>query len=162
MTPLARNLEERRARPAQSGPAIGGLGQNEFWRPAMDDEHSREASRMLAGHSDVCERCGTDFALGARFCHVCGNERSLETAGRSRRSWMPRWFDLDQLRSALGMTTGAMIAFFVGIVCVLAAVITGSIYSATTLLDWQAVQIWRIEWMLAAVTAFMAGVLLKR
>jgi len=159
MTPLARNLEERRAKPAQSGPMIGGLGQNEFWRPAVDDEHSREANRLLAGH-DICERCGTDFALGARFCHVCGHERQLEMT-ESRRSFLPRWFELDQLRSALGMTAGSMISFFVGIVCVVAAVLTGFLYSATTLLDWQAVQIWRIEWMLAAITAFAAGALLK-
>jgi len=44
---------------------------------------------------------------------------------------------------------------------VLAAVGTGLVYTASTVLDWQAVQIWRIEWLLAAVVAFLGGILLK-
>jgi hypothetical protein len=35
-------------------------------------------------------------------------------------------------------------------------------FSARTVLDWQAIQLWRIEWLLAAVAAFVAGCLLKR
>jgi len=45
---------------------------------------------------------------------------------------------------------------------VIAAISVGFIYSANTLVDWQAVQTWRIEWMLAAIVAFVAGILLKR
>jgi hypothetical protein len=55
-----------------------------------------------------------------------------------------------------------MIAFLAGITCVLAAVLVGFIFSANTVLDWQAVQLWRIEWLLAAAAAFLAGILLKR
>jgi hypothetical protein len=43
-----------------------------------------------------------------------------------------------------------------------AAVITGFLYTATTVLDWQAVQIWRIEWLLAALAIFAGGLLLKK
>jgi len=39
---------------------------------------------------------------------------------------------------------------------------TGIIYTAATVLDWQAVQIWRVEWLLAAIGAFLVGILLKR
>jgi hypothetical protein len=35
-------------------------------------------------------------------------------------------------------------------------------YTAATVLDWQAVQIWRIEWLLASAAAFLAGILLKK
>jgi hypothetical protein len=45
---------------------------------------------------------------------------------------------------------------------VVAAVMTGLVYSANTLVDWQAVQTWRIEWLLAAAVAFIAGILLKK
>ena len=38
---------------------------------------------------------------------------------------------------------------------------TGLVYTAATVLDWQAVQIWRIEWLLAAIAAFLAGILLR-
>jgi hypothetical protein len=41
-------------------------------------------------------------------------------------------------------------------------VVTGFLFSATTLLDWQAVQLWRIEWLLAATAIFAAGFLLKK
>jgi hypothetical protein len=37
----------------------------------------------------------------------------------------------------------------------------GFIYSATTLVDWQAVQIWRMEWMLGSIIAMLAALLLK-
>ena len=36
------------------------------------------------------------------------------------------------------------------------------VFSARTVLDWQAVQLWRIEWLLGAIAMFAAGVLLKR
>jgi hypothetical protein len=67
-----------------------------------------------------------------------------------------------RLQEALGLTTGSLIAFIIGVVCTLAAIGTGLIFTATTVLDWQAVQVWRIEWLLAAAAAFLAGLLLKR
>jgi cytosine/uracil/thiamine/allantoin permease len=42
------------------------------------------------------------------------------------------------------------------------ALAVGVVFSARTLLDWQAIQIWRIEWLLGAVAAFLAGCLLKK
>jgi hypothetical protein len=35
-------------------------------------------------------------------------------------------------------------------------------FTAGTVLDWQAVQIWRVEWLLGAAAAFLAGILLKK
>ena len=55
----------------------------------------------------------------------------------------------------------SVVSLCIGVVCALAAIGTGLIYTATTVLDWQAVQIWRIEWLLAAIVAFLAGILLK-
>ena len=49
-----------------------------------------------------------------------------------------------------------------GFACVIAAIVTGFIFTATTLLDWQAVKLWRIEWLLGAVAMFAAGFLLKK
>jgi hypothetical protein len=40
--------------------------------------------------------------------------------------------------------------------------VTGFVFTATTLLDWQAVQLWRIEWLLGSVAMFAAGFLLKK
>jgi hypothetical protein len=35
------------------------------------------------------------------------------------------------------------------------------IYSIQNLADFEAVQLWRMQWLLAAIAAFVAGVLLK-
>lgn len=126
----------------------------EFWRPAMDDARSQEANRVLELNTDACERCGSVYALDARFCHACGHERFLDDP-------RARFFDLEPLKSALGLTIGALLAFGVGMFCALAAAVTGFLYTVATLPDWQAVQVWRVEWLLAAITAFMAGILLK-
>ncbi len=142
MSDMARNMNERQ----------------EFWRPPV--ETGRDAAGAMVADDGACETCGSEFVMGSRFCHVCGAERHPQRLQSS--SGVSRFFDLGGIRSALGLTTGSLIAFFVGIACVLAAIGTGIVFSATTVLDWQAVQVWRIEWLLAAVAAFVAGVLLKR
>ena len=147
MAEVVRNAEERQ----------------EYWRPAVDEARTREADRALNMPAAVCENCGTDYAMGARFCHVCGAERDPRLNESSR--WpagVSRWLDIEVIKSGLGLSMGSVIFFFVGIVCLVAAAVTGLVFNATTLLDWQAVQLWRIEWLLAATAAFVAGVLLKR
>lgn len=128
--------------------------QHDFWRPPL------QTSAPEIVHSDLveaCDRCGTEFIVGARFCHNCGASRPepsrlQDTAGV---------FPLTGLGTALKLSTGAVIAFLLGIVCVLGAVSVGFVFNAKTTLDWQAVQLWRIEWLLGAVAAFIAGCLLK-
>ena len=56
----------------------------------------------------------------------------------------------------------AVVSFLLGILCMLGAVAVSVFFSARTALDWQAIQLWRIEWLLAAVAAFVAGCLLKK
>ena len=56
----------------------------------------------------------------------------------------------------------AVIAFLLGVFCVVGALAVSVFFSARTALDWQAIQLWRIEWLLAAVAAFVAGLLLKK
>jgi hypothetical protein len=72
------------------------------------------------------------------------------------------WVDFVSLRDALGQSNASLVALILGCACVIAAVVTGFVFTATTLLDWQAVQLWRIEWLLAAVAMFAAGFLLKK
>ena len=136
----------------------------EFWRPAAEEERSREVRQAMSLPSETCDRCGTDFALGARFCHVCGTERDPQLGARATSSrWsLSRVLDLEVIKSGLGLPVASIVAFFIGLICTVAAAVTGFVYSATTLLDWQAVQVWRIEWLLAAVVAFVAGILLKK
>lgn len=132
--------------------------QQEYWRPAVPSNRTQEIAHDVRTRVEVCDNCGTEFVVGSRFCHVCGGERQAVQATN-------RWaeiLDFENIRQGLGFSTGSLVAFIVGVVCVVAAVMTGMVYSANTLVDWQAVQTWRIEWLLAAAVAFIAGILLKK
>ena len=132
--------------------------EHEYWRPAVQPAREAAQPAAVAATEQACQSCGADYVMGARYCHVCGSERDvLEGTDRG----FSRWLDFHQIRSAMGLSMGSLIAFVVGIACVLAAIFTGLVYTAATVLDWQAVQLWRIEWLLAAVAAFAAGILLK-
>lgn len=132
--------------------------QREYWRPAVQNGRTQEIPNDVRTRVEVCDNCGTEFVVGSRFCHVCGGERQ---AVQNTNRWA-EILDFDNIRHALGFSTGSLVAFIVGIVCVVAAIMTGFIYSAKTLVDWQAVQTWRIEWLLASAVAFIAGILLKK
>ena len=131
----------------------------EYWRPVVANG-KREVPAEIHAHADeVCRECGSEFIIGARFCHVCGGGRQSAATGSTR--WL-EVMDFDNIRHALGLPTASLVALIFGMAAVLAAVSVGFIYSANTLVDWQAVQTWRIEWMLAALVAFVAGILLKK
>ncbi|HWY68101.1 MAG TPA: hypothetical protein VNX88_05520 [Terriglobales bacterium] len=146
-----------------------------YWKPVLDYEHWEEeapeaASKTTAVASepapvaepqtrhDLCQHCGAEFVVNSPFCRMCG--RARDGVARRKKS---RWDALDfyQLRSRLGLSVGAMICFIVGLICIGAGVTTGFIYTASTLVDWQAIQIWRGEWLIAAGVAFICGILLN-
>ncbi len=131
--------------------------QQEYWRPPAPPR-AVEPSPALRGQL-TCQECGAEFVIGSRFCHVCGAER--EPLMGSTRRWA-QVLDITYIRESLGLSVGALIAFIVGVACVVAAIATGFIFTAATLLDWQAVQLWRVEWLLGAAAAFLAGILLKK
>jgi hypothetical protein len=128
------------------------LDHEEFWRPVLD--HPSQP-RVAPAAADLCESCGAERIAGARFCHLCG-------AGRSQRHGLSHWLSPRRFGHSLGLSLGPLIAFLVGVACLLAAVGVGIIYSATTVLDWQAIQAWRIQWLLAATAAFVGGLLLRQ
>jgi len=132
--------------------------QHEFWRPPM-----QTAAPDTAVHEyiETCRRCGTEFIVSSRFCHACGATRPELNAGY-RVMDLPGLAELSALGEKLELTTASLIAFLVGIVCVVGALAVGVVFSARTLLDWQAIQIWRVEWLLGAIAAFVAGRLLKK
>lgn len=137
---------------------IAHQAQHEFWRPPM------QAAPESVGHSEMveaCDRCASEFIVGSRYCHSCGTGRpGLRGASRLEETISLAW--LSSLGEGLGLSTAPLIAFLLGVVCVLGAVGVGLIFNARTVLDWQAVQVWRIEWLLGAVAAFVAGCLLRR
>lgn len=128
----------------------------EFWRPPVQESQPRAPQAQ----AEVCERCGAEFVAGSRFCHLCGEARQPRLS-RPRLN-LGKYLDWSQIRQLVGLNTASLVAFLIGIGCVLAAILTGVMYTAATVLDWQAVQLWRVEWLLAAIAAFAVGLLLKQ
>jgi len=136
----------------------------EYWRPAGHVGAAGEVSPAVRSQVEVCQRCNTEYVLGSRFCHVCGagREAAKPTSRISFGRNVAQFLDFHMIKDALGLSVGSLVAFVVGVICTIAAVATGLMYTASTVLDWQAVQVWRIEWLLAGLVAFAAGILLKR
>ena len=134
----------------------------EFWQPPVSQAQAQEQQpgRMV----EVCDRCGSEFVVGARYCHVCGETRGalVRASGGAGRYFRPLSNFLLALKQAIGLSTASLLAFIVGLGCILAAGLIGVFYTAATVLDWQAVQVWRLEWLLGAAVAFIAGILLKK
>ncbi len=58
--------------------------QQEFWRPpgvTVDKIVVRQDAPSMA---QVCQRCGTEFLLGSRFCHTCGGRRREVVSEQAR------------------------------------------------------------------------------
>ena len=127
-----------------------------FWRPPKAAPEAG-AQQDLA---EVCDRCGLAFIIGSRFCYNCGATRP-ESSEAIRFQQRTIIFRLASLGKRLELSPGAFIAFLFGIACMIGAVAIGFVYSARTLLDWQAVQLWRMELLLGAVASFVAGCLLR-
>ncbi len=73
-----------------------------------------------------------------------------------------RVLEFQNVKEWLGLSMASLIAFFAGLGCLLAAIAVGVIYSVQSLADFQAIQSWRMQWLLAALVAFVAGILLKQ
>jgi hypothetical protein len=133
--------------------------QHDFWRPPTQTTAPEAASQTDL--VEACDGCKAEFIVGSRYCHNCGATRS-DVSPTSRRDESLFPLTIRSVAVQLELPTGAFVAFALGIFCVLGAIGVGAVYSVRTVLDWQAVQLWRIEWLLGAVAAFVAGCLLKR
>jgi hypothetical protein len=117
---------------------------------------------VIPERSASCHRCGTEFIVSSLYCHACGAGRPELRASGARALQVSALAELASLGERLGLTTPTLIAFLVGVLCVAGALTVSVFFSVRTALDWQAIQLWRIEWLLAAVAAFVAGCLLKK
>ena len=131
--------------------------EHDFWRPP------KPVSRVVANpeRNSTC-RCGTEFIVSSLYCHACGASRPDLGVSTARTLEIPGLAEFASLGERLGLTTPAVIAFLAGVLCVVGALGVSVFFSARTVIDWQAIQLWRIEWLLAAVGAFAAGCLLKK
>ena len=82
----------------------------------------------------------------------------------SRKLWLQkaaRVLDPARIRQSLGLNTASLVAFGLGTFCILATLMVAIVYSdVKSFSDWQAIQLWRIEWLLgAAVLATLIAAL---
>jgi hypothetical protein len=129
----------------------------EYWRP-VDLRAARVLQVPVA--SKACPFCKAEYLPSSHFCHVCGNQRDPHPAARQFLTFAD-YFDLGIIRRWLGLSLACMTCLVVGFVCLFGAAITGVLYRAQTVAEWQAVQTWRMEWLMAAVAVLLAGILLK-
>jgi MFS family permease len=134
----------------------------EFWRPPV-----AQPEAVVPAMVEVCDGCQTEFMVGARFCHDCGAARRPKTNSLAGHGWtraldLLRVLEFHNVKDWLGLSMASLIAFFAGLGCLLAAIAVGAIYSVQNLADFQAIQSWRIQWLLAALVSFVAGILLKQ
>src|SRR5436309_12938713 len=117
--------------------------QREFWRPPAPQQTAADAA---------CERCGTEFMVGARFCHVCGTARQGQAAITSARNWT-RYLEFHNIQQGLGLSTASLIAFLIGAFFTLVTFAPNVIYSERTGLAWHADQASRIQALFGALAA---------
>jgi hypothetical protein len=125
--------------------------------------HTCGANRPLASgsvaHSDVVE-------LASAWQRALEQSRSVTKlcVEAAKAIELPGWLHylhFHEIKKWVGLPTASLIAFILGISCVAGALLVG-LLTAKTFVDWQAIQFYRAEWLLAATAAFVAGILLKR
>jgi hypothetical protein len=127
----------------------------EFWQPPSAEVAAATPVRPRV--DEVCAKCTAEFMAGAGFCHRCGLGRVQE--GQTFEASQP---NTRSLRRWLGISGASLSAFVVGLICILVAIIGGAAYSNQAFPDFPAIMLWRMQWLVAAVAAFVAGILLKR
>jgi len=164
--------------------------QQEFWRPPSP-VIAAEIPDGIPAMAEVCSQCSTEFLPGSRFCHTCGGRRALAISAAAQAdaadiagiwqnivgrvqsfaagfswskikfpSWL-RYLHFHEIKRWVGLPTASLIAFVIGLACIAGALLVG-LLTAKTFVDWQAIQFYRAEWLLAATASFVAGILLKK
>ncbi len=129
--------------------------EQEYWRPP------RQVSSVAGDHPlQLCPRCQAELAAGSNFCHICGAARRGTSPEKPGISWPAAGYAF--LHEKLGLGGASLFAFFLGLIFALIAFGVGLLYSANTMPDWQAIQLWRVQWLLASMVSFVAGILLKK
>jgi hypothetical protein len=130
----------------------------EFWRPPL----SEPTKSNLA---EACPRCGSEFMVGAAFCHLCGSNRhqaEITHPGKwTRHLTLVKALEFSRIKDWFGLPLASLLCFLAGVACLIVAfgMVFVDWHDAT---DFEALQLWRIQWMMLACAAFLAGILLKR
>jgi hypothetical protein len=120
---------------------------------------SQPVTSMPAPQATICKACNAEFLIGAQYCHACGAERGTLVRTAQMKNRLLDWTPIEEI---LGLSRLSLIAGVLGVLCLVVALAVGFLFRAATLVDWQAIQVWRIEWILGAAAFFLLGILLKK
>jgi hypothetical protein len=146
--------------------------------PTMAEVCHRCGTEFLLG-SRFCHACGAhrpekDKALKVSGSGVLTREfvqaklawlQSAKAELTKRKFAVPGWLrylHFHEIKRSVGLPTPSLIAFMIGLGCILGMLGVSLFYKASNLAEFQAIQMWRVEWLLAAIASFVAGILLKR
>src|SRR3979409_557433 len=105
--------------------------QHDFWRPPI----TQPPAVCIRDRIATCHRCGTEFIVSSLYCHACGAGRPELRVSGARALQVSGLAELASLGESLGLTTPALIAFLVGVLCVAGALIVSVFFSARTALS---------------------------
>jgi len=134
-----------------------------YWRPASAAGASfdRHGLQTADTPTQFCTICAAPYSLGARFCSQCGLNREA-VPHKAKWNLLSEWVDLDGIRERTGLSAISLVLAVLACICMLATIMTGLLYNTATLAEWQAVQTWRIEWLLASVASLLGALLFKK
>jgi hypothetical protein len=119
----------------------------------------RPDSLLAAAKADSVALAGLWEQGAARFSSLC-SAISGSWSEIKFPSWL-RYLHFHEIKNRIGLSTAALLAFVIGVGCVAGALLVG-LLTARNFVDWQAIQFYRAEWLLAATASFVAGILLKK
>ena len=76
-------------------------------------------------------------------------------------TWL-RYLHFHEIKRWIGLPMPSLIAFIIGLGCIAGVLGVSLFFRASNLAEFQAIQMWRIEWLLGATASFVAGILLKK
>jgi hypothetical protein len=182
MAELTHNVEQEFWQPPA---AMHMASQPQEVTPALSDACGRCDTEYLVG-ARFCHACGTprvrpsqhqpttenqsaylsaDFLSSDFFVKGAAKLRATAAGIRWRRVALPAWVQylhFHQIKRWIGLPTPSLVAFFIGLGCIAGAIGVSLVYKPQNFVDFQAIQMWRIEWLLAATASFVAGILLKK
>src|SRR5690242_13678280 len=108
----------------------------EFWRRPVAEPVTLSPS-VPPAIIEVCDHCESEYIAGSRYCHLCGHSRAEHVdlsfgafLGHARK--LLRHLEFQnierislEVRAQLGLSSGALVAFLIGIFCVIASIAVG-------------------------------------
>jgi len=74
--------------------------EQEFWRPPVVTAPVTPMAKASSGLVEVCDGCGSEFMVGARFCHICGTTRASQADSSSVHHWA-RHLEFQSIKDSL-------------------------------------------------------------